>query len=704
MKGYTMKIKQYLEILCNDSPNPCYFVDKETNELLYMNQMFQKKFQVFDDYTGKKCHEILPSATGTCAICDNLPVKQGEFLEHRIFVKPLNTFLRSNSTIHSVNGREVLMTKFFLTAQDEERMITKSSFEDAMTKCLEILAVKDQTEAIHGFLKLLCDFYHCELAYICEFDNVNTTLASKFIWKAGEGDTDIPLNSEELVSQENFVTWLTNDSDHKMVSLDSSENYDKHTTEANILEKHSISNLVLNKLWNKDGTLMGIVGISNRTHPLYDDRLLKAISHTVMERFNEQSLLNALNSLNDIDLLTGFYNRNKYAEKLENIHNNPPSKLGILFVNLNGLRKTNEYFGFEVGDEQIKGTSHILREYFANDFYRISGDEFVAFVCNVDKEDFEQRVTSLHDRLKSENTESSFALGHAWGSAPYSVSELVKVADTVMVVNKQSFYSSNFSERKEIGNILLQELLQALVEDEFMVYLQPQLNLETETVVAAEALIRRFDKKQEKMVFPDQFIPLYEKNSIIRHVDLFVVRKVSQLLQEWKHFGKSLPISVNLSRVTLMEHGIVQTITDIVDEYKISHDLIVIEITERIGLVENEVATTLVDDFKANGFRLSLDDFGCAYSNIITLAQIDVDEVKIDKSLMDNVLSNEKNSVIVKNILSMCNDLKGTSTLAEGIETGEQADFLRTANCHLGQGYYYSRPIPHEEFFEKYIQ
>lgn len=699
-----MNLTQYLEILSNDSPNPCYFVDKNTNELLFLNRIFKKKFQVFDDYAGKKCYEVLPTATGSCAICEQLPVKQGEFLEHRILVKPLNKYLRSNSTLHSVNGREILMTKFFMTAQDEERTKADNSFEEAMTRCLEILSIQDQTEAIHAFLELLCQFYHCGLAFICEFDNQNTTLASKFIWRAGEGACDIPEHGQATVSQENFVQWLENDSDHKMVTLDSSENYDVNSTEFKILKKHSITNLVLNKLWHKDGTLMGIVGISNKTHPIFDDRLIKAISFTVMERFNEQSLLNALNTLNELDLLTGFYNRSKYAEKLETLHQNPPEKLGILFVNLNGLRKTNEYFGFEVGDEQIKGTSHVLREFFTNEFYRISGDEFVAFLADIGKESFERKVSALHDKLKEENNESAFALGHAWGEGNYAVGELVKVADTVMTVNKQAFYSSNFSDRNEIGNILLQELFQAIAEDEFLVYLQPQIDLASETVVAAEALIRRFDKKQQKMIFPDRFIPLYEKNSIIRHVDLFVVRKVCQLLQEWKHFGRVLPISVNLSRVTLMEHGIVATISEIVDEYHISHDLVVIEVTERIGLVENEVATTLVDEFKAKGFRLSLDDFGCAYSNIITLAQIDVDEVKIDKSLMDNVLSNEKNSVIVKNILSMCNELSGTSTLAEGIETGEQAEFLRKANCHMGQGYYYSRPIPHEEFFVKYIQ
>lgn len=407
-----MTTTQYLEILCNDSPNPCYFVHVKTNEIVFMNQTFQKKFQIFQDYTGKKCHDLLPSITGTCAICSGMEVSKSGFTEHRIFCAPLNRYLRSNSTIIEVNGEELLMTKFFLTAQDQQRILANHSFEEAMTKCIDILSIVDQKEAILGFLKLLTDFYSCKLAFICEFDHENTTLSSKFLWSSTEGETEIPLGVKDRVSQERFVLWLKNDSNRSMITVDSATEPDFSSTQSEILNKHGITNLVLNKLWNKDGSLLGVVGMSNLAEPIYDDRLLKAICHTVMERFNEQSLINALHSLNDVDLLTGFYNRNKYGEKLAELHKNPPNKLGILFVNLNGLRKTNEYFGFEVGDEQIKTTSQILRDYFTNDFYRISGDEFVAFVCDIEKEEFEKKVSELHGKLKEDTNETAFALGH----------------------------------------------------------------------------------------------------------------------------------------------------------------------------------------------------------------------------------------------------------------------------------------------------
>lgn len=698
-----MKIEEYLEILFNDSPNPCYFIDVETKKIVYINQIFKKKFQLFDDYLQKSCDEILPHTTGVCLLCQGLAIDSESFYEQVVFSEYLNTNLRSNSTILELCGMKLLMTKFFLTADNEQQIQDNQNFQDAMTECLDLLALPNQKQSIQAFLELLGKFYSAEISYIYKL-NDDDKLDRAFYWSASDGEIVIP-EPHDQDGMGAFFEWRKDDNEliniESVAKLDVGENNEKM-----FFDRYNIVNLTVNKLFNADGTMLGVIGMNNRTKPLTDERLLKAVSLFIIERFNEESVSKAIKNLNETDLLTGFFNRNKYAEKLAQLHTNLPKQLGVVFVNLNGLRKTNEYFGFDAGDNKIKTTSTILRSYFdiESDLFRISGDEFVGFIPNIDKDAFETKIFLLQEKLKEDNQETDFSIGHSWEEGSYSVTDLIKVADTVMTINKQVFYSECFNETSEVSNVLLQDLFQAIAEDEFMVYLQPQLDLESEKVVGAEALIRRFDKKNQKMVFPDQFIPVYEKNSIIRHVDLFVIRRVCQLLHTWKIFHKTFPISVNLSRVTLIEYGIVKTISDILEEYNIDPGLIVIEITERIGLIENEVAGNLVEEFKRAGFKLSLDDFGCAYSNIITLAQISVDEVKIDKSLVDNVLTNEKNRVIVKNMLSMCNELNDTSTLAEGIETREQADFLRSANCHLGQGYLYSRPIPDEEFFEKYIK
>lgn len=697
-----MDYREFFEVHTNDCGNPTFFSHYDTEELVYLNQAMEKKFQIFEDYHGKTAGEFLPYYDEIRGYENKSDLKAGIFLERTFLSEMLNANLRSKATLWNIEGEKFIQTKYFLAPTNEKRQEAENLFEKAIAGCLEILSDSTLTSPISAFLELLGQFYSSEVAYICEFDREENKLSHRYVWT--ESGNPSKFKADSAITLDRFVQWLENDHYKSVINLDKNiHDYENFTIEEAIFEEYDIKNITLSKLWNKDGSLMGIVGLSNRAESMYDDRLLQAVSHFVMEQFSRTSMVEALENFNDIDLLTGFYNRNKYAEKLAQLEANPPESLGVLFVNLNGLRKTNEYLGYEEGDTQIQKTASMLNEYFNCEFYRITGDEFVGFVENFDQDIFEETVNSLQARLKEKNHETTFSFGHSWEKGRYTVSNMIKIADTVMVINKQSYYSESLKDMEKVTNSILQDLFRGIAEEEFIVYLQPQVDLKTEEVVGAEALIRRFDKKEKKMIFPDVFIPLYEQQSIIRHIDLFVIRKTCELLNLWKGKGKLLPVSVNLSRVTLMEHGIVDSITEILDEHQISHDLIIIEVTERIGIIENDVATTLVDEFKEQGYKLSLDDFGCAYSNIVTLATISVDEVKIDKSLVDHVLTNPKNAIIVRSMLSMCDELENTHTLAEGIETKEQADFLRSANCQFGQGYLYSRPLPIEDFFMKYI-
>lgn len=387
---------------------------------------------------------------------------------------------------------------------------------------------------------------------------------------------------------------------------------------------------------------------------------------------------------------------------VESLVENPPSSLGVLSIHVNGLKEINSNLGYSQGDEFIANSATLLKNYFDYPFYRLSGAEIVGFAANVEKEFFEQQVKSLYVAMKEDN-DYSISVGQAWDKNVYNINSLLQEAETSMCINQQEYYHVLGKHSTTINNKILEELLKNLEKEEFVIYLQPQVRLKDGSLHGAEALVRRIDTNSKKMIYPDQFITLYEQNSVIRHLDLFVVESVCEILSKWCKLGKNIPISVNLSRVTLQEYGIVNTIVEICDRHNIPHVLLVIEVTERVGLIENNVASSLITDFKEQGFNISLDDFGCAYSNIVTLAQIEVDEVKIDKSLVDDVTTSRKNHILVKNVLSMCNELEGASTLVEGIENVEQADLLYELGCHLGQGYYYSRPISVEEFFEKYI-
>ena len=200
------------------------------------------------------------------------------------------------------------------------------------------------------------------------------------------------------------------------------------------------------------------------------------------------------------------------------------------------------------------------------------------------------------------------------------------------------------------------------------------------------------------MVPPGRFIPFYEVGGVISHVDLFVLRSACETLHKWQETGYDLHISVNFSRVTLLEPYIVDVISGICAESGVSPESITIEVTESIGKMDNDQLKDLIGKLKAAGFSISLDDFGSQYSNLAILAAMDFDEVKFDRSLVSTLEYNEKSRVVMKSGMDLCRELKGTSSLAEGIETKGQLDLLAGYQCDYGQGYYFSRPIPVDEF------
>ena len=215
--------------------------------------------------------------------------------------------------------------------------------------------------------------------------------------------------------------------------------------------------------------------------------------------------------------------------------------------------------------------------------------------------------------------------------------------------------------------------------------------------MGAEALVRKKDENGG-LIPPNKFIPFYEAEGVISHVDLFVLRSACTVMQQWLASGHTVYMSVNFSRITLLEPDIVETIKEICRQYDVPTDLITIEVTESISKMDNDQLKELIETINDAGFSISLDDFGSKYSNLAILASMDFDEIKFDRSLVEALESNHKSRVVMESSVKMCRNLDGTSSLAEGIETKGQLDLLLDYQCDYGQGYYFSKPVPPEEF------
>lgn len=237
----------------------------------------------------------------------------------------------------------------------------------------------------------------------------------------------------------------------------------------------------------------------------------------------------------------------------------------------------------------------------------------------------------------------------------------------------------------------------ALNNQEFVVYYQPKIDIITEKVVGAEALVR-WKKDGTSMISPGDFIPVYEKDGLIVRLDEYVFRQVCQMQKRKITEGKKVfPVSVNLSRSSALHRDIAERYIGIVKEMDIPFSCVPIELTESAAVYNNRLKTTL-EQLTAAGFVLHIDDFGAGYSSLISLNQFPFSTLKIDKSLIDQI--DQKNGrTLVEQVITI-SKLLDMKVVAEGVENREQLDILRKLDCDEVQGFYYARPMPEDEFAE----
>ncbi|OOB80060.1 MAG: hypothetical protein BEN19_06930 [Epulopiscium sp. Nuni2H_MBin003] len=246
---------------------------------------------------------------------------------------------------------------------------------------------------------------------------------------------------------------------------------------------------------------------------------------------------------------------------------------------------------------------------------------------------------------------------------------------------------------------LTNKMEDALYNEEFKVFLQPKYSIADNTIVGAEALVRWIEK-DGKMIFPDKFIPLFERNGFITRIDKYMLERVCMIIQEWITQGiPPICISVNFSRIHTNNPDFVEEIRDIISKYDIPTEYIEIELTESTILDKENDMISIFEQFKNNNIMVAMDDFGSGYSSLGFLKNFALDVIKLDKSFLSYETDKEKGRVVIRNIVKMIQEL-GIKIVAEGVETKEQVDFLRGIGCDMAQGYFFARPLPTVQFNE----
>lgn len=268
-----------------------------------------------------------------------------------------------------------------------------------------------------------------------------------------------------------------------------------------------------------------------------------------------------------------------------------------------------------------------------------------------------------------------------------------KEAGSVSVV----FFKEEMAERLNRELEIISSVDKAMEDHEFIAYYQPKIDSNTGKLCGAEALIR-WKKKDGKFVFPDQFIPAIEKSRQIIDVDYYMYREVFRFIRECLDEGLDIvPISLNVSRQHMKHLEIVDYIKALLEEYDIPRNLLEFEITETVCMEDATNATKFIDALHEMGIVVSMDDFGSGFSSLNLLSEIPLDIIKLDRCFLHSNELGAKEKVIITSIVSMVKNLDMIS-LCEGVETESQSEFLKEVGCDIQQGYFFSRPIPEEEF------
>ena len=469
------------------------------------------------------------------------------------------------------------------------------------------------------------------------------------------------------------------------------------------------------ELWNRraDGrtypSLLSVSAVSDQrgevTH--YIGIASDISSHKAAERH--------INYLSHYDTLTGLGNRRMLEEELDRVLRNAQGvqPVGLLFLDLDRFKNINDTLGHDAGDQLLREVGRRLQEVAGAQatVCRVAGDEFALLVPERAHDQCARLARQLVEVVGQpyELTERPLVVTCSVGVAMHPRDgnrreALISAADTALHYAKA--HGSNHHQFHEPGMTaaaaerlhLENDLREALRRAEFELHYQPILDTRTLNVLGVEALLR-WHHPEEGMIPPDRFIPLAEETGLIRPIGAWVLQTACAQAARWRELGMALSVSVNVSGEQFFGDELPRAVRDALARHRLPPEALILEITESTLMHGSLNIEARLDDFKAIGVRLSLDDFGTGYSSLSYLKRFPIDTLKIDKSFVRDMVTDEHDRTLANTVIAMGHGLS-LAVVAEGVESAEHMPLLRQAGCDRVQGYHFSRPLPARKLTE----
>ncbi len=591
------------------------------------------------------------------------------------------------------------------------------SEEDLVLFCIDLLDnVSNLTSALKVICERTCSFFGID-DMICVETNESGPVI-RYQW-----------NREE---KENFARRILNPGvfewDRIRKNADESDAVIYRQKETPNIYKEEAKSVMIVMSTASKGVKASVIFTDRHTDRKWQEEknALCKISHQIFNRLRKlksaEKDQRELNRKLNYDALTGLPVYNRFVDQVES-YMTAHGKRGLYFVSsdFSNFQYVNEMYGYEVGDRILHDFAVALQEKCQNGvlFCRVTSDHFVGLLKADTVEEARKEYLEFTDAFvrKTNSRYDQCNLAIATGlyeicENDWSVSSLMdnanearKQCKTQKVDSAVEIYTEKIRKDLENTREIVSGMVNAYNNKEFRAYLQPKVSLHTGKVVGAEALVR-WIRADGSMVMPGRFIDVFERNGFVTKVDFAVLDQVMEYLQDALAQGEEVvPISVNFSRRHNEYPDFVPNILKRLKDYKVPSELLEVEVTESVFMSDLNKLTNNLETLRDKGVEISVDDFGSGYSSLNLLSKVAVDTVKLDKQFLDDTMNSEREETaltIIKYLTKMLKHL-GFKVLAEGVETREQLDMLRLAECDIVQGYFYAKPMPIEDF-RKFLQ
>lgn len=448
----------------------------------------------------------------------------------------------------------------------------------------------------------------------------------------------------------------------------------------------------------------GAVDFLSKPYP--DREIILARVHRVIEMTESREII----EFTERDGLTGLLNKDyfyRYATQSDLHHADRP--MDAILVDVCHFRMINERYGKAFGDEVLRKLGESLRAAVREAggiVCRRDADIFLVYCPH--REDYQSVLDTVSGSLPTQGSGSRARLRMGvYADVDKSIDierrfdRAKMAADTLVGSYRSTFalFDNNLHESEVFAERLLDSFDTAIRDKQFKVYFQPKFDVRPDKPVlaSAEALVR-WIHPELGFISPGQFIPLFEENGLIGRLDEYVWRETAAQIRDWKNrFSLSVPVSVNVSRVDMYDPELIGTLLNLIRENNLTPEDLFLEITESAYTGDSSQMIEKVRQLRNLGFHIEMDDFGTGYSSLNMISELPIDALKLDMAFIRNAFAEGGTTRLIEIIIDIA-DYLSVPVIAEGVETEEQMSALRAMGCDLVQGYYFSRPVPPEEF------